>query len=351
MPEVPLGRLERVLGLRGIWPNEATDFTPWLAQAENLSILGEALGIDISLEALERRVGPFRADILCKDLGTDTWVLIENQLESTDHGHLGQLLTYAAGLETATIVWVAGRFTEEHRATLDWLNRITDESIRFFGAEIELWRIGTSPIAPRFNIVAKPNDWTRSVAEAARAISDEELSDHRTSQRNYWSGLHQELNNLRGPVSGTRTPQPQAWMNYAIGRAGFMLGVAMIRPKREIRAELYIDGESAKAFFHRLKQKQVVLEQELGYPLEWEEMPGRRACRVATYLRPANADDKTDWPRQQQWLAARLNELHRVLSPRIRILGVDMSEPDSIEVLSEAGAALQESAGHVEPAA
>ncbi|MFC6759858.1 hypothetical protein ACFQFQ_10730 [Sulfitobacter porphyrae] len=106
--------------------------------------MGEALGIDLELEAQEKAVGPFRADILCKDIGTEEWVLVENQLERTDHGHLGQLLTYASGLEAVTIVWIAARFTEEHRSTLDWLNKITDETFRFFGLEVELWRIGDS---------------------------------------------------------------------------------------------------------------------------------------------------------------------------------------------------------------
>src|SRR5258707_14181126 len=121
-----LGRLERVEA-RDVWTNEATDFTPWLAEGNNLVLLGEAVGIDLELEAQEKDVGPFRADILCKDTTTDNWVLIENQLERTDHTHLGQLLTYAAGLSVVTIVWIADHFSEEHRATLDWLNQRTDE--------------------------------------------------------------------------------------------------------------------------------------------------------------------------------------------------------------------------------
>ena len=152
----------------------------------NIALLGEALGISLELEAQERAVGPFRADILCKDVETDRWVLIENQLERTDHSHLGQLLTYASGLEAVTIVWIAARFSEEHRATLDWLNKITDERFRFFGLEVELWRIGSSPAAPKFNIVSKPNDWSQSVAHAARAIDDAELSETRIKQRQYW---------------------------------------------------------------------------------------------------------------------------------------------------------------------
>ena len=149
-----LGRLQKV-ELREAWTTESGDFTPWLAKEENLSLLGETIGIELELESQEKDVGPFRADILCKDTATDNWVLIENQLERTDHTHLGQLLTYAAGLNAVTIVWIAERFTAEHRAALDWLNEKTDEKINFFGLEIELWQIGDSPIAPKFNIISQ----------------------------------------------------------------------------------------------------------------------------------------------------------------------------------------------------
>ena len=250
----PLGRLEKV-DLRGVWISEATDFTPWLAREENLAVLAETLTLDLELEAQEKSVGPFRADILCKDIGSGAWVLVENQLEKTDHGHLGQLLTYASGLDAVTIVWIAARFTEEHRSTLDWLNKITDDRFRFFGLEVELWRIGDSPAAPKFNIVSKPNDWSRSVAQAARAIDETELSSIRLLQRDYWAGLNLALIQLNGPVSGNRKPQPQSWMNYPIGRAGFALGAAMRRPKRQVQAELYISNENAKPFFFLLRQQ------------------------------------------------------------------------------------------------
>src|SRR4051794_30001010 len=219
MTEQILGRLERV-DLRDIWVSEATSFTPWLARPENLTVLGDALNIDLELEAQERAVGPFRADILCKDIDTDRWVLIENQLERTDHTHLGQLLTYASGLEAVTIVWIAARFTEEHRSTLDWLNRITNESFRFFGLEVELWRIGESPAAPKFNIVCKPNDWSQQVAQAARAIDDAELSETRLMQRAYWTAFDNVLVEIGGAVRGGKKPQPQSWMAYGIGRTG-----------------------------------------------------------------------------------------------------------------------------------
>ncbi|MFO0864561.1 MAG: hypothetical protein U0744_07915 [Gemmataceae bacterium] len=180
MPETPpiLGRLERA-ELRTAWSSESSDFTPWLAKEENIRLLGETIGIELEVEAEETGVGPFRADILCKDTINGSWVLIENQLERTDHTHLGQLITYAAGLHAVTIVWVAARFTEEHRAALDWLNEVTSEDILFFGLEVELWRIGDSPLAPKFNIVSSPNDWTRSVADARKAIEQGELSESR----------------------------------------------------------------------------------------------------------------------------------------------------------------------------
>ena len=136
-----LGRLQRV-SLRDIWQHEASDFTPWLAKEENLALLGETLSLELELEGQEENVGPFKADILCKDTLSGQFVLIENQLERTDHSHLGQLITYAAGLEAVTIVWIADRFTDEHRAALDWLNEISDDSAHFFGLELNSGGLG-----------------------------------------------------------------------------------------------------------------------------------------------------------------------------------------------------------------
>ncbi|WP_114227791.1 MULTISPECIES: DUF4268 domain-containing protein [Sphingomonas] len=319
MSEPVLGRLEKV-ELRQIWVSEATSFTPWLARDENLVILADALGLELELEAQEKAVGPFRADILCKELGSNSWVLIENQLEKTDHGHLGQLLTYASGLEAVTIVWIAARFTEEHRSTLDWLNKITDDTFRFFGLEVELWRIGDSPAAPKFNIVSKPNDWSRSVAQAARAIDEAELSDTRVLQREYWEQFHLELDRHKGPISGNRKAQLQSWMTYPVGRSGFMLGAVMIRPKKQVRAELYISNEHAKSFFFQLCEQRAHVEQELGYELLWEELPDARDKRVSIALRGVDPEDRSDWPRQHAWLAKHVNDLRRVFESRVRQL-------------------------------
>lgn len=321
-----LGRLARV-ELRDIWMSESSDFTPWLAREENLAVLAETLGIDLELEAQERSVGPFRADILCKDISSNSWVLIENQLERTDHCHLGQLLTYASGLEAVTIVWIAARFTEEHRSTLDWLNKITDDTFRFFGLEVELWRIGDSPAAPKFNLVSKPNDWSRSVAQAARAIDETELSDVRVKQRSYWGAFHQVLDQVKGPIAGNRKPQPQSWMAYSIGRSEFNLGTVMIRPKRQVRAELYISSEKAKPFFYLLQEQREAIEKDLGYSIDWEELPSRRDSRISITLDDVDPENEADWPSQHAWLSKHLNDFHRVFVNRVRLLDAAAWQP------------------------
>lgn len=317
-----LGQLAKV-DLRDVWKTEAQDFTPWLAQPENLSVLGDVIHMDLELEAQEKNVGPFRADILCLETENDSWVLIENQLERTDHIHLGQLLTYAAGLHAATIVWVAAAFTEEHRAALDWLNEITDENFRFFGLEVELWRIGNSLAAPKFNVISKPNDWSRSVTRGVRSIESQELSGIRQLQIDYWQEFQHRFEAKAGPVQATRKPRPRSWFSFRVGRSKFKLSAVMLRLQSSVRAELYISGDDAKRYFHLLMQDQSDIEKEIGVALAWEELPEKRDSRIAVYLQDANPEDRSDWPRQHDWLADRINELYAVFHNRIRNLSPD----------------------------
>ena len=315
MNEPPLGRLERVEP-REVWKAEDQDFTPWLAK--NITILAETLGLELETEAQEKKVGLFRADILCKEVGSDAWVLIENQLERTDHTHLGQLMTYAAGLDAVTVIWIAASFTDEHRAALDWLNGITDERFRFFGLEVELWRIGESPPAPKFNIVSKPNDWSRSIA---RAAADAELSETRIRQKEYWGALFKVLDDEKGPVSGNREPKSHYWVGFSVGRKGFSLGAGMVCSENHVKTELYISGNDAKAFFGLLKRQKDEIEKELGYPPEWEEFKHRGS--IVSYFDDVDPMDEADWPRQHKWLAEHLNAMHRVFAPRVKGLDPD----------------------------
>jgi hypothetical protein len=320
MAESHLGRLERV-NLRNVWASESGHFTPWLAQEENLKLLGEAIGIDLELETQEKDVGPFRADILCKNTVDSTWVLIENQLERTDHGHLGQLLTYAAGLEAVTIIWVAERFTEEHRAALDWLNEKTGDGVNFFGLEVELWRIGDSSIAPKFNIVSKPNEWTKTVQTAA---ARGELTEAKQLQLRFWTAFASYMES--NSKVGISKPFPQHWMNHSLGRTGAHLtSIASTWDSQkeasgpELRVELYIDGKDSKKWFAALEQEKEIIESEAGQPLTWYNPENTKMCRV--YVRqPANWPDESQWPAQHEWLRKQLELFTRVFQPRIKRL-------------------------------
>ncbi len=316
-----LSRLEQV-PLRDIWATEASDFTPWLAQEANLALLGEAINIDLELEAQEKSVGPFRADLLCKDTVTGSWVLIENQLEKTDHTHLGQLMTYAAGLKAATIVWVAKRFTEEHRAALDWLNSITGDDFNFFGLEVELWRIGNSPIAPKFNMVSKPNDWSRTVSGAAHRIEDGTLSETKLMQREYWAALSEHLQE-HGSEVRPQKPHPQHWTNFAIGRSYFSLGASMNTQKSFIQASLGLYGKEAKAHFWLLHDQKAAIESEAGLTLQWEELPGKKESRISLRKPDTDPAKQGDWPSQHEWLRIQLDKLHQVFATRVRALNAD----------------------------
>jgi hypothetical protein len=317
-----LGRLERV-DLRNLWASEAGEFTPWLAQEENLRLLGETIGIELELEAQEKDVGPFRADLLCKNTADDTWVLIENQLERTDHTHLGQLLTYAAGLEAVTIIWIAERFTDEHRASLDWLNQITGERFAFFGLEIELWRIGDSPIAPKFNLVSSPNDWTRIVQSSA--VKSGQLTESKQAQLSFWTAFKEYLEQSGSHIR-CHKPAPQNWLVHPIGRSGTHLSsVASTwntesnEWKPEIRVELVLHNQHSKSYFAALQAQQAEIEGEVGQQLLWHNPQDARVCRI--YVRRSADFRKADeWPVQHEWLRTNLEKFHRTFVPRIKKL-------------------------------
>lgn len=317
-----LGRLQKV-DLREAWISEFRDFTPWLAQEENLALLGETIGIELELESQETEVGPFRADILCKDTTTNNWVLIENQLERTDHSHLGQLLTYAAGLNAVTIVWIAQRFTEEHRAALDWLNEHTDDKINLFGLEIELWRIGNSPIAPKFNIISQPNEWSRTVQQAAAGGG--EVSEHKQLQLRFWTGFKEYMES-KGSFVRCQKPSPQHWMNHAIGRSGSHLcSIVSIWNSEtntrgpEIRAELIMNGPNAKLEFVALEKQRDFIEKALDFPLTWHNPENKAVCRLYT-RQNADFTNQELWLQQFEWLRQRLETMHKVLASIVRNL-------------------------------
>lgn len=311
-----IGKLTKV-DVRELWKGEATDFTPYLAREENIAMLGEAIGIELEVQQEEKNVGIFRADILCKDTLTDRYVLIENQLERTDHNHLGQLMTYAAGLDAVTIIWIAKTFSDEHRAAIDWLNRITDSSINFFGIEIEVYKIGDSLPAPMFQIVAKPNDWSKSVRASAKSTT--ELTPTKQLNLEYWEAMKTYFEST-GTFLRNQKPAPQHWTNFSIGRSGFQISATVSMRDNFIRIELIVNGNDAKEDFFKLKNKyENETEQHFNGELNWAELPDAKVSSI--YLKKsANTSKRGEWQEQHEWFRENLEKMDKYFRPKIKAL-------------------------------
>jgi hypothetical protein len=319
MNTAPLGRLEKV-DLRNAWPNEAQHFTPWLGQPENLALLGEAIGKELEPHAEEQSVGPFRADILCREIGTDSWVLIENQLERTDHGHMGQLLTYAAGLNTVTVVWIAERFTDEHRAALDWLNQKTPEDIAFFGLEVELWRIGNSQMAPKFNVVCKPNEWTRKIAAST------DTSESKQFCWDYWSGVIAELQPY-GILLPETKPLGRQDTRFEVGWHTFFLKAYFSRVKKK-KQGVWVSCRGPHGYenYLALKDHQRDIEEAFGDTLEWQSEQDKDQGTLIHYIYGKDANDKPKWPEQHKQIAEKVAKLYRAVQPFVAKLDTPTEE-------------------------
>ena len=331
MVAIDLGRLEPV-DLRRVWESEPEDFTPWLAQPDNITLLGETLGLELDVESTESGVGPYRADIVCRDTADGSsdgaLVLIENQLERTNHSHLGQLLTYAAGLDAVTVVWIAAPFTDEHRAALDWLNQKTDQSVNFFGLEIELWKIAESPIAPKFNIVAKPNDWSRSL------VTDPIISETKRQQLEFWIEF-EALVKSQGDEIRCQKPGPQHWMNHSIGRSWITFASVISTSPPFVRVELSLNGDDAKAWLSSLESESETITAEIGEQLIWHNPPNSKRAGIQV----KNELDFRE-PSQRQaaktWLYEHLKTLHEVLRPRALALNA-ADAPVRVDESEDAG--------------
>lgn len=311
-----LGKLAHV-DPRDLWRSEPGDFTPWLAR--NISLLGEALGIDLEVLQTEKSVGDFACDIQAHDTGRDRPVIIENQLEATDHRHLGQLLTYAAGLDAAVIVWISPEVREEHREALDWLNRHTDDRIEFFGVALEAIRIDESKPAVQFRLVAFPNAWTKKVA----AASEGEVSEKRLRYQTFFQAVIDELRE-KHRFTNARAAQPMSWYAFASGTRGLTYNMAFASGAR-LRAELYIDVGDAtrnKAIFDALVAQKGEIEQKTG-PLDWERLDLKRACRISLVRSDTAIEDSSvRADEMREWLVHALLKMKAVFGPLLKTAAV-----------------------------
>ena len=317
-----LKRLEPV-PLRDIWKSEPTNFTPWLAEPENLSLLGETLGIELERKATEHSIGSFSADIVCVDTANDSNVVIENQLEDTDHLHAGQLLTYAAGLKATTVVWIAKKFRQEHASALKWLNDVTSSNVAFFGLEIELWRIGESAVAPKFNVVSGPDNWSRGPGPIINGPPD-------PFNVNYWTKLHDELASVDHGVRPV-TPQPKTYAFYSIGKAKFRLRASFSKLKKQIQVSLLIWGPNAKAFGEMLRDMRDEIHAEVGSDLAWALPPALESTVISLTKTSVDPQDESDWHRQFSWFVMTLNKFNAVFRDRVKVLDLSNYVPNELD--------------------
>ena len=316
---VELGRLEEV-DPRDIWRDEARHFTPWLL--ENASYLAEVLGIEIELESREHPVGSFSLDLYGRDITNNCVLIIENQLDATDHKHLGQLLTYAAGTNARTIVWVSPEFRDEHRKALDFLNSAAvaaqDSRARYFGVEVGVVRIADSVPAPRFTVVVSPSDWS---AEFALSQVAEESNPRKAMYRAFWTKYISELRATHPGVTNVRSASSANWMTGNYLRRGVSLNLAFIK-SGEVSVEIYIDlGDAQKNddVLMALAEDKASIEREIGKPLHWQDLPGKRACRIRLAI-PGTIDNSQNHPTLIRELVQQHSAFKRVFKPRVEAL-------------------------------
>ena len=288
-----LGRIEQV-DLREIWKHEATNFTKWLAKPENLDLLSDEIDIELSLIDTEYNVGRFNVDIFAEELSADRKVIIENQLERTDHDHLGKLITYASGLDAEIIIWIVKDVLEEHQQAIDWLNENTDEKINFFAIKMEVWKIGNSEPAPKFHIISKPNNWTKSVKQSVQKTA---LTETKLLQLKFWDSFKryaiEKKLNLRLRKTG-----PQHWYDLSFGRTDCHIALTINSQKKELACEIYIPN--SKETFNQFHSDKDEIDNVINQ-LEWMELPTKKASRIKKKVK-GDFTKENKWKEYFEWL-------------------------------------------------
>ena len=291
-----LGKLEKIKDLRRVWPHEATDFTPWLAQEDNISMLSDAIGIDISVDETESNVGSFNVDIYATETDTGNKIIIENQLEDTNHDHLGKIITYASGKDAKFVIWIVKKAREEHRHAIEWLNNHTDNDIAFFLIEIELWTINGSDPAVKFNVVEKPNDWAKEIKKV-----DSTLSDTEKLKLDYWTSFadYAFADNVFSKVFKRRKPSTDHWYSVSMGSSEYHMSFLMNTQRNILAVEINISDN--KELFHEFYSEKDKIEAKAGVPLDWRELPERKASRIL-YETSVDFKDRDSWNKQFDWI-------------------------------------------------
>ena len=279
-----IGKLKEV-DIRELWKHEQYDFSEWLSKNENIENLNEILGLTLVDISKETYVGAYRCDLFAKDETTEIRVIIENQLDISNHDHLGKIITYASGLDAKFIVWIVKMAREEHRSAIEWLNNNTNSNINFFLIEIHAYKIGNSDPAPMFQIIEQPNDFIKNNKSANR---DESISKSQSQRIEFWNQFNDTII-ARGKPFNIRKATTDHWYNVAIGISDAHISITLVNKDSFIGVELYIPDN--KNLFDSLYKNKEKIEKELGFKLEWRRLDNSKASRIIYQIRGLNFDN------------------------------------------------------------
>ncbi len=313
-----LARLTKV-PLREVWNHEAYSFTQWLALPENLDQLGEEIEIELSEPQTEVAAGPFRVDILAHD-SEDNLVIIENQLEASNHDHLGKIITYAAVHKAQTIVWIVANVREEHEQAINWLNDHTDEEVNIFLIQIGAVRIGNSTPAPVFDVIVRPNSFVKK--ERSHAGVSNEVAAYRNSMREFFAVFAEHLSESKtNSITGFTKALPQNWLDIRLGSSRAHIAATIVQnPEKFVGIELYIPNDSE--FYDELFVRHDELNKLLGCEPEWQELPGKKASRIrirksADFVKSLEKGEENYLDETVTWMCQTANMFADVFGPLV----------------------------------
>ncbi|MBR3017052.1 MAG: DUF4268 domain-containing protein [Clostridia bacterium] len=305
-----LGKLKEI-DIRKVWAHEQFDFSKWLASESNIQELGDVLNLSLTNVETEKFVGNYRCDILCQDELTGKTVLIENQLEPTNHDHLGKIITYASGLDAAVVVWIVAEARDEHASAIEWLNKHTDEEVSFFLLEIHAYTIGDSMPAPQFHIVQQPNDF----AKTAKSLSQKgELNDTQTCRLEFWTKLNDVIDQ-KGKPFNKRKPSTDHWYSVAVGTSQCHISIELVNKDHKIRIGLWIPDN--KELFDTFMEHKTEIEQAVGMDLDWDRLEGKKASVVSIDIPGLNFGKQDNYPELMDEIIDKVLLLKKAFKPYI----------------------------------
>lgn len=266
------------LDIRSVWAHEQYDFSKWLAEEENIRALGETLNLSLTDVNTEQFVGNYRCDIICKDELTGKSVLIENQLEQTNHDHLGKIITYASGLDASVVVWIVANARDEHASAVEWLNKHTDEEVSFFLIEVHAYKIGDSDPAPMFKIIEQPNDFVKTV----KALAEKgELNESQKERLNFWTQFNDVIDERSRPFNKHKASTDH-WYTVAVGSSRCYISIDLVNKEHKIRIGLWINDD--KKLFDYFYENKAAIEEAAGAELDWDRLNNRKAAVICTTI-------------------------------------------------------------------